>query len=607
MEKITIDSPESKSINITNKNIEQLKQLFPEVISEGRINFDTLKKLLGDEVDESDERYNFTWNGKNKALKIAQTPSLGTLRPCKEESINWNTTENLFIEGDNLEVLKLLQKSYHKKIKMIYIDPPYNTGKDFVYKDNFHDNINNYLNVSGQVDSEGYKLSSNTEKSGRYHSDWLNMIYPRLKLSRNLLRDDGIIFISIDDNEVANLLKVCNEIFGEDNFISNIVHKSRASISNDKIISSNHNHILLYAKNKSVIHEYRKQFGLEANLDDFKLKDNKGYYKYAPVDGPGGEAKGNPYYEFMGVEGYFRFSKEKMSKLYQEGKVIKVGNGLQQKLYKKDFQFSRKTVTTWWDEKLYTSSATQQLKKMLGGDYFDSPKHIALIQKMIELWARNDGDIILDFFAGSGTTGQSVLEYKKNIKFILVQLPEPIKTFNYKRNSLKVDKDQDKEEFKVISDITKKRLFLTAKSLKNSNNGFKVFKLDKTNILPWDADFENLEYIIKQSTQSIMDDRTSEDVLYEILLKYGYELTASVDKKVINENTIFVVAEGSLFVCLDDQISLETVEIIVRLKEEYDPEMTQVVFKDEGFTSDIVKTNAIQILKQADIDDVKSI
>ncbi|MCE9847901.1 site-specific DNA-methyltransferase [Aeromonas allosaccharophila] len=207
MEKITAASAESKSLDITAQNIEQLKALFPDVVSEGKIDFDALRVVLGEAIDDSAERYNFTWNGKNKARQIAQTPSTGTLRPCKAESVNWDTTENLFIEGDNLEVLKLLQKSYHKKVKMIYIDPPYNTGKDFVYKDNFHNNIQNYLEQTGQVDSDGYKLSTNTDTSGRYHSDWLNMIYPRLKLARNLLRDDGVIFISIGDDEQSNLKK----------------------------------------------------------------------------------------------------------------------------------------------------------------------------------------------------------------------------------------------------------------------------------------------------------------------------------------------------------------------------------------------------------------
>lgn len=219
---------DGKSMNIIEQNIEKLKEIFPEVFSEGKIDFSKLEEELGAFKENENERYNFTWNGKSEAKKIALTPSTGTLRPCKTESKDWDTTQNLYIEGDNLEVLKLLQKSYHKKVKMIYIDPPYNTGKDFVYKDNFRDNIKNYMQITGQVDSDGNKLSSNSETSGRYHSDWLNMMYPRLKLARNLLKDDGVIFISIDDNEVSNLRKLCDEIFGEDNFVSELIWKKKA-------------------------------------------------------------------------------------------------------------------------------------------------------------------------------------------------------------------------------------------------------------------------------------------------------------------------------------------------------------------------------------------
>ncbi|WP_461606077.1 site-specific DNA-methyltransferase, partial [Aeromonas allosaccharophila] len=248
MEKITAASAESKSLDITAQNIEQLKALFPDVFSEGKIDFESLKAVLGEAIDDSVERYNFTWNGKNKARQIAQTPSTGTLRPCKEESVNWDTTENLFIEGDNLEVLKLLQKSYHRKVKMIYIDPPYNTGNDFVYKDNFHDNIKNYLDVTGQVDGDGNKLSTNSDSSGRYHSDWLNMIYPRLKLARNLLAENGVIYISIDESEIANLRKVCDEIFGEDNFLGSILWKKKTNGNNMGYIPPVHDYIIAYGK-----------------------------------------------------------------------------------------------------------------------------------------------------------------------------------------------------------------------------------------------------------------------------------------------------------------------------------------------------------------------
>ncbi|HZJ57084.1 MAG TPA: site-specific DNA-methyltransferase, partial [Clostridia bacterium] len=226
--------------DIAKENIKKLKTIFPEVFTEGKVDFEKLQQVLGEYVEDSNERYNFTWNGKGRALRLSQTPSLGTLRPCKEESKDWDTTQNLYIEGDNLEVLKLLQKSYYGKVKMIYIDPPYNTGKDFVYPDDFHDSLENYKKITGQVDSEGNRLSTNTEASGRYHTDWLNMMYPRLRLARNLLKDDGVIFISIDDNEVDNLKKICNEVFGEDNFIGSIIWNSTKSVTNTALISVSH-------------------------------------------------------------------------------------------------------------------------------------------------------------------------------------------------------------------------------------------------------------------------------------------------------------------------------------------------------------------------------
>lgn len=276
MEKITAASPEAQSADLVAGNIGQLKALFPELITEGpngtAVNVDVLKALVGDQtVTDADEKYGLNWHGKRRARQLALTPSTGTLRPCPDESVDWDTTQNLMIEGDNLEVLKLLQKSYAGKVKLIYIDPPYNTGKDFVYPDNFQDNIKNYLELTGQVEG-GQKISSNTEASGRFHTDWLNMMYPRLKLARDLLRNDGIIFVSLDDNEASNLKAIGCEVFGEENFIATICHKARASVSNDKIISSNHNLIALFAKNKEEVFAKRDRFGLEPNLDGFDLR-----------------------------------------------------------------------------------------------------------------------------------------------------------------------------------------------------------------------------------------------------------------------------------------------------------------------------------------------
>ena len=269
-----------ESMNIVEDNIEKLKTIFPDVFTEGKVDFEKLQGVLGNYIETNDERYNFTWAGKQNALRLAQTPSTGTLRPCKEESKNWDTTQNLYIEGDNLEVLKLLQKSYHNKIKMIYIDPPYNTGNDFVYKDDFKDNIDNYKKITGQVDEEGNKISSNSESDGRYHTNWLNMMYPRLRLARNLLSDDGVIFISIDDNEVNNLRKLCDEIFGEDNSISNLIWiNNERGRSIDKYISNTNDFMLMYAKSINSLSINQKRESGEHLLKEYNLKDNISYYK----------------------------------------------------------------------------------------------------------------------------------------------------------------------------------------------------------------------------------------------------------------------------------------------------------------------------------------
>lgn len=602
---------DGKSMDIINQNIEKLKEIFPEVFSEGKIDFLKLEEELGNFKEKSDERYNFTWNGKSEAKKIALTPSTGTLRPCKDESKDWDTTQNLYIEGDNLEVLKLLQKSYHKKIKMIYIDPPYNTGKDFVYKDNFRDNIKNYLEITGQVDSDGNKLSTNSETSGRYHSDWLNMMYPRLKLARNLLKDDGVIFISIDDNEVANLRKLCDEIFGEDNLIAQICHKARASISNDKIISSNHNHILFYAKSYNLIFEKRKEIGLDPDLDGFENPDNdkRGAWKLTPVDGPGGAKKGNPYYEFLGVEGYFRYSKTTMEEKYKDNLIVKTAKGLQQKFFLTQAEKSRKTDTTWWDNAGLTSTATRNLQELMSEKSFDTPKPIELIHRMLKLITFYDSQdsLILDFFSGSATTAHAVMKLNSeddgNRKFICVQLPE----------STDEKSEAFKAGYKNICEIGKERIRRAGEKVKSESEkteldiGFKVLKLDSSNIKSWDSDFENLETNLLDAVENIKSDRNEEDLLYEILLKYGLDLTLPIEEKEVNGKKLYNIGFGALIICLDSNISIDITDEIIAIKKEYDSEITRVVFKDSGFKNATEKTNIIKTLNQNGIDEVVSV
>lgn len=591
-----------QSMDLTQNNLDNLKQLFPEVFSEGKIDFDKLRIVLGDSIETDEERYEFKWNGKSNAIKISQTPSAGTLRPDKESSKNWDTTENLYIEGDNLEVLKLLQKSYFGKVKMIYIDPPYNTGKDFVYKDNFRDSIANYKEMTNQT------TKANPETNGRYHTDWLNMMYPRLKLARNLLREDGVIFISLDDNEIHNLRKICDEIFGEDNLIINICHKARASVSNDKIISPNHNHILLYAKNMDVVFKDRKSIGLDPNLDGFSNPDNdpRGEYKLTPVDGPGGAKKGNPYYEFLGVEGYFRYSKETMEQKHKDGLIVKTANGLQQKYFLSTAKESRKTDVSWWDNAGLTSNATRDLIQLMDEKTFDTPKPVSLIKRMLKLFCHfGKEDIVLDFFSGSCTTAHALMDFNAedggNRKFIMVQLPE------------KTDEKSEayKAGYENICEIGKERIRRAGEKVVSESGktdvdiGFKVFKLDDSNIKEWNPDYNKLEETLNEMVDNLKSDRSKEDLLYEILIKMGIELTEPIKEIKVGDKIIYNIGMGSLMICLEDDISIDVINEIPKHKSEFVD--MKVVFKETGISDDSTKMNAIQNLKQFGITDVRSV
>lgn len=615
-----------ESLDIVEENVEKMKKLFPEIITEDKIDFEKLKKVLGNHIEEDNERYNFTWKGKSKAIAEAQKKSTGTLRPCKEESKNWDTTENLYIEGDNLEVLKLLQKSYYGQIKMIYIDPPYNTGKDFIYKDDFKDNLENYLELTGQSvktdslslnDNKKFKtkkITTNTETDGKFHTHWLNMMYPRLKLARNLLREDGVFFISIDDNELSNLKKLCDEIMGEDNFIATIVQKSRGGISNDKIISENHNYHLFYAKNRKVIHSDRSKYGVKKTEDDFKRfnkndNDGKGYYSLNPVSGPGGARKGNPYYNFLGVEGYFRFSKETMEQMYSNGKIIKLNNNLYQKTYLNDLKDKVKKISTWWDNVGTTSNGTKLLKNLfheLDVVIFDHPKPIELIKLMVDYCNLDSHDIVLDFFAGSSTTAHAILDINKeentSIKFILIQIPEPTS-----KNT-----DAYHSDYYYISEIGKERIrragdkIIKESGKKELDIGFKVFKLDSTNFKKWDPDYKNLEQQLLDGTENIIPDRTNLDLIYEIMLKYGIDLTLQIEEIKTKDNTIYSIGEGALLICLDNNLTKEIANEIINVIEELKPETTRVVFKDNGFKEDNAdshKANIKETLKNYGINE----
>lgn len=606
-----------ESMDIVAENVEKLKEIFPDVFSEGKIDFEVLEATLGEYVDKEDERYSFTWNGKAQARRIAQTLSTGTLRPAKEESKDWDTTQNLYIEGDNLEVLKLLQKSYHKKVKMIYIDPPYNTGKDFVYKDNFKDNLKNYLEITGQVDSEGNKLSTNSDTSGRYHSDWLNMMYPRLKLARNLLKDDGVIFISIDDNEVTNLRKLCDEIFGEDNFVGEFIWKKKQGGGNDSnVLVVEHEYIVSYTK---TINNFKLELDTNYELDDnlYPYKDEIGEYGLITLDKSSirysdslvfeiKDLEGNSYFPRVvkGKQSCWRWGKEKVEKDFDK-LVFKNG-----KVYTKYYRPEGITPKSLLVDTMYgrTETGNDNIKEVFNNQKpFSYPKPLNLIEHFTMIGSKSD-DLILDFFSGSATTAHAVMKLNSeddgSRRYIMVQLPE----------TTEIKSEAYKEGYQNICEIGKERIRRAGELVKKESGnedidvGFKVFKLDSSNIKEWDPESKNLEQNLWDSVDNIKTDRSSGDLLYEILLKYGLDLTLPIEELELAGKKVDVIGFGALVVCLDEEVTLDTIEAIAKLKEEYQADdLMRVVFRDNGFKDAEVKTNAIQILKQYGIEDVKSV
>ncbi|MFR1709782.1 MAG: site-specific DNA-methyltransferase [Clostridium sp.] len=596
--------------NKADENFKKLAEMFPNALTEtvdenGEIVRAIDKDVLMQEiyckvVDGNEERYQFTWTDKKKSVLLANAPISKTLRPYREESVGKDGTngkfdsQNLYIEGDNLEVLKLLQETYLGKIKMIYIDPPYNTGNDFVYADDFSISESDYTLISGQITDDGQRLVPNTETNGRFHTDWLNMIYPRIRLAKDLLTDDGALFISIDDNEVTNLTKVCDEVFGETNRIALICHKSRASVSNDKIISPNHNTIMFYAKNRTVMESKRKMIGLDPILEKFDLDDNdgKGAYRLVPVDGPGGAKKGNPHYEFLGVEGYWRFSKETMQQKYQEGLVVRKGNSLYQKYFKNTAANTRRTATTWWDDAGLTSSATSKLKELMGRTTFDTPKPLELLDRMLRMMTFVDSEcIIMDFFSGSATMAHAVMNYNAENngkrKYIMVQLKEPI---NEKSEAYK-------NGYRDVCEIGKERICRAGKKIKEETGadidyGFRVLKCDSSNMK--DVYYNPAEYqptLFRDLTDNIKEDRTPEDLLFQVMLDLGVELSSSIEETIIADKKVFNVADGFLIACFDNDVTEETITAIAKQKPYY------FVMRDSSMANDSVATNFEQIFK----------
>ena len=602
-----MDKLKMMSRDVVGGNVQKIAALFPHCVTEriGKdgnpelaIDFDKLRAELSNEVlDEGEERYQFTWPDKRAASRLANTPTTQTLRPCREESVDFDNTQNLYIEGDNLDVLKVLRETYLGKVKMIYIDPPYNTGNDFVYNDDFAQGKGDFEAQSGLFDDEGNQtidpMQRNTESNGRFHTDWLNMIYPRLKVARDFLTEDGAIFISIGDDEEANLIKICDEIFGEQNFIASICHKHRASVSNDRIISENHNHLVFYCKNISTLFSKQKEIGEDPILEGFNYSDDRGAYKLTPVDGPGGAKKGNPHYEFLGVLGYWRYSQETMKQKYDAGLIVKTKNGLQQKYYKTQAEKSRRTVTTWWDDDFLTSSATSHLIALMGAKTFDNPKSVNLLLRCLKMITKfSDDAIILDFFSGSATTAHAVMQLNAedggHRKFIMVQLPE---VTDEKSEAYKAG-------YKNICEIGKERIRRAGRKVKEEagimaqdlDSGFRVLKLDSSNMedvyyTPDDFNANNLFTL----ADNIKTDRTGEDLLFQVMLDLGIELSAKIEKTEIAGKEVWCVDGGYLMACFDRDVNEATITEIAKQKPVY------FVMRDASAANDNVLDNFDQL------------
>ncbi len=648
-----------RSMSITEDQKKKLRQLFPEVFNEKNIDWERLKTTLGEILDKEVERYHISWPGKADCFRIIQEQSLGTLKPCKKESLDWEKTQNLFIEGDNLEVLKLLQHSYYGKIKMIYIDPPYNTGKDFIYPDKYSESLDTYLKYTGQKDIEGKRFSTNQETDGRFHSNWLNMMYPRLFLARNLLRDDGVIFISIDDNEVANLRKICDEIFGEENFIGCAGRITKKSNNKGDFWAPNFDYILTYTKN---IDNAKPFFG-GVNTKAYNLVEQTGARKGEKyqlvrlfmstiqnrnpeqrfwIKCPNGDEVIPPGSTFpperpvLG-DGIWRWTKKKF-KADQDKIVIKEtrSSNLIDK-NKKPAKYNVFTKTYLLDvinnasakpnsliENHINQKGSHELDAL--NIPFDYSKPTCLIKYLIEVSRTDKDDIILDFFAGSGTTAHAV--YEKNLedggsrKYICVQLPEPTQE----------DTSAYKEGYKTIADIGKERIRRAIKKIKETENknslktknqkassslenqqaglfpainkkdknppkeiqnnwdlGFKVFKLDKSNFKIWNEQIsKDSSGQIKMQLEELIDKKsTTEDLLYEILIKTGYLLTTKIKILKMSGKTVYSIENNALLVCLEKRITKELIQEMAKL------EPARVLCLDKSFEgNDWLKTNA---------------
>lgn len=589
---------DGKSKDLTAQKLRELYLILPEIFADGRIDFEKFKEEFTDYIIRENERYSFTWNGKNAALRLSRTPSTGTLRPCREKSLDWERTGNLYIEGENLEVLKLLQKSYYGKIKMIYIDPPYNTGNDFIYRDDFRDNLEHYLEITGQTDGEGRRLGTNTESNGRFHTDWLNMMLPRIRLARNLLKENGVLYVSIDENEVGNLRKLLDEVFGEDNCIGEIIRKTKSMTGdNGNGFNLQHEYLLAYARNRSrcTLHGEEKDFSSYSNPDQ---DPNGDWCAGDPSARSGGESTSfpikNPYtgrVDYPPQGRYWAFSRETLEKYIETGKIkFKETYGEQErgfifKRYKKDVVSRYNPVDSLFgtDNVYMNQGATVHLKKLLGGAYFDYPKPVEFIQKLVEYSTEKD-DIILDFFSGTATTAEAVLNANQNQpgrrRFILVQM---------------------REAGHDICSVGEERIRKAGAELKQKNQkadtGFRVFFLDKSNLKKWQPDYDEVEDYLFHMIDNFLEGRTEEDVVYEILLKSGCDLCMKMETVEIQGKKVYLGDQEGLMICLEEGITTSFAKELAELKKQKNYHKWSVIFRDGGFDSDSMKINVREVLR----------
>ena len=644
----TIEKQELTSLNITEHQREKLKTLFPEVFTEGeKIDWDKLQLTLGESIDVGKERFGMNWAGKSDCYKTIQQPSIATLLPACDESVDFDTTQNLFIEGDNLEVLKLLQKSYLGKVKMIYIDPPYNTGNDFIYPDDYKQSLQNYLEYSGQTDNGGRSFSTNKDTNGRFHSDWLNMMYPRLFLAKNLLREDGVIFISIDDNEVHNLRALFNEVFGEENFVGQVTICGNPRGRDYGGIARMHDYLLVYCKNLlDVVIQ-----NIPDDNKEFPFTDERGGFELRELRNRNiafnSENRPNLYYPFyintksvdinglfeislfkidgwvelypkvsQGYKTVWRWGKERSTKyLNTEIKAKSMMDGGFQ-IVEKYRESSRMARSIWADKDVNTEKGTLLVKELFENKVFSFPKPIGLIKRCLQMGSFEDS-IILDFFAGSATTAHAVLDLNKedggNRKFICVQIPEPTDEAS----------EAHKAGYKTIAEISKERIRRVINKIKteHQNNsdmfkadisemdlGFKVFKLAASNFNVWDSNIdkpeENIATQLEMFVEHINPQSSQEDILYELILKSGKSITQPIDKLDMEGKTVYSIENGDLLVCLEENLTQELLRAIA----EHQP--NRVICLDKAFAgenADALKTNAVQIMKSKGITNFRTV